>query len=200
MAIVFGVFGLFVAFPGLSSAEEANLTRFGPEDYERRRGKPTTSSFTASDGRGKLLVRNRGVRSARVTVNGRTVVRSRDLCKRISFRDFLRCLRRTSGRFELLRYLRRSATQEKLVVRLKLNDQNKIKVKVGGKPGGKLRVCVTQRVDVDFNLVGQTHFGLNTSDFDRQLSFYHDRLGFEGLINPAGPETNTMSPTASRSL
>lgn len=162
-AIVLGVLGLFVA-PAISSAEQANLTRFGPEDYERTRGKPTTSSssFTASEGPGKLLVRNRGVRSARITVNGRTVVRSRDL---------------------------RGTMIERPV---KLSEQNQIKVSLRGKPGGVLRVRVTQRVDVDFNIVGQTHFGLNTSDFERQLAFYHDTLGFEGLINPAGPETNTL--------
>jgi hypothetical protein len=51
--------------PG-ASANEANLTRFGSEIYERVQGKPTTYSvtFRAIDGPAKLVLQDDGIDTA----------------------------------------------------------------------------------------------------------------------------------------
>ncbi len=142
---------------------EANLTRFGPEIYELIRGKPTTYSatFKASEGPAKLILEDDGVDRAWVKVNGLDVVGPEDL----------------GGNAEV-------------VVPLSLTEENTIEVKVPGKPGGKLGVCVTQVAQADLGLMRQGYFGLNSSDLERQRAFYRT-LGFKGEIYPAGPETST---------
>ena len=153
----------FLALAPSASANEANLTRFGPEVYEFVQGKPTTYSatFRAIDGPAKLVLQDNGVANAWIKVNGRSVVEPKDF----------------------------SANGE-VVLPLKLNRENTIEVKVPGSPIGKLGVRVTQVTQANLGLMRQGYFGLNTTDMERQRAFY-DTLGFIGEIYPAGPETST---------
>jgi catechol 2,3-dioxygenase-like lactoylglutathione lyase family enzyme len=150
----------FFALATAASANEANLTRFGPETYEREKGKPTTASatFKAIDGPAELVLQDNGLTNAQIKVNGHHVVDEEDF----------------SGDGEF-------------VVPLTLNQENTIEVRVLGKPGGKLGVRVTQFTETDLNVRAQMYFGLNTSDFFSQLDFY-STLGIVGHIYPAGPE------------
>ncbi len=154
---------LFLGLLALATAafaNEANLTRFGPEVYERERGAPTSDSatFRAIDGPAELVLHDDGIVNARIKVNGRDVVRANDF--------------RGNGEF---------------VIPLQLTTENTIEVSVRGKPGGKLGVRVTQFTESDINVRAQMYFGLNTSDFFNQLDFY-STLGIVGHIYPAGPE------------
>ena len=150
----------FLALAPAASANEANLTRFGPETYEREQGKPTSDSatFRAIEGPAELVLQDHGIVNARIKVNGLDVVGPKDF--------------RGNG---------------EVVIPLNLNQENTIEVSVRGKPGGKLGVRVTQFTVADINVRAQMYFGLNTSDFFNQLDFY-DKLGIVGHIYPAGPE------------
>ena len=154
--------GLLALAPA-ASANEANLTRFGPEIYELEQGKPTTYSatFRAIDGPAKLVLQDDGIDKAWIKVNGRSVVEPQDV--------------RGNG---------------EVVVALNLKKENTIEVRVPGMPGGELGVRVTQVTQADLGLTAQAYFGLNTTDIERQRAFY-DTLGFIGEIYPAGPETST---------
>ncbi len=154
--------GLLALAPG-ASANEANLTRFGPEIYELVQGKPTTYSaaFRAIDGPAKLVLQDNGIDNAWIKVNGRSVVEPKDF----------------KGNGEV-------------VVPLNLNQENTIEVSVPGRPIGALGVRVTQVTQANLGLMRQGYFGLNTTDMKRQRAFY-DTLGFIGEIYPAGPETST---------
>jgi len=152
--------GLLALAPAVASANEANLTRFGPEIYEREKGKPTSdfTTFRAIDGPAELVLQDNGIGNAQIKVNGLDVVWEEDF-----------------------------AGNGEVVVPLNLNQENTIEVTVLGKPGGKLGVRVTQFTESDLNVKAQVYFGLNTSDFFSQLDFY-DTLGIVGHIYPAGPE------------
>ncbi|MFC1797219.1 VOC family protein [Pseudomonadota bacterium] len=150
----------FLALATAASANEANLTRFGPEIYERERGAPTNDSatFRAMDGPAELILQDNGIVNAKIKVNGHDVVVGKDF--------------RGDG---------------EIVIPLHLYTENTIEVSVRGKPGGKLGVRVTQFTESDINVRAQMYFGLNTSDFFKQLDFY-STLGITGHIYPAGPE------------
>jgi catechol 2,3-dioxygenase-like lactoylglutathione lyase family enzyme len=154
--------GLLALAP-VASANEANLTRFGPETYELVQGKPTTYSatFKAIDGPAKLVLQDDGIDNAQIKVNGVSVVEPKDF----------------SGNGEV-------------VVALKLTQENTIEVSVPGMPTGELGVRVTQVTQADLGLLRQGYFGLNTTDLERQRALY-DTMGFIGEIYPAGPETST---------
>lgn len=143
-----------------ASANEANLTRFGPETYERETGKPTTefATFKAIDGPAELVLQDHGLTNAQIKVNGLDVVVEEDF----------------SGDGEV-------------VVPLHLDQDNTIEVRVLGKPGGKLGVRVTQFTEADLDVKAQVYFGVNTSSMERQRAFYNT-LGLTGEIFPAGPE------------
>lgn len=154
--LLLGLFTLVSA----ASANEANLTRFGPQIYERDRGHSSATSrptyFRAMVGPAELVLQGRGRVKARVKVNGVDVVGPKDF--------------RGNG---------------EIVVPLELNyPGNTIEVSV---QHGKLGVRVTQITESDINVRAQMYFGLNTSNFVEQLAFY-DKLGIVGHINPAGPE------------
>jgi catechol 2,3-dioxygenase-like lactoylglutathione lyase family enzyme len=153
--------GLLIFAP-VASAFEANLTRFGPESYKLVQGQPTTYSatFRAIDGPAKLVLQDQGIEKAWIKVNGQSVVQQETF----------------SGEGEV-------------VVALSLKKKNKIEVTVPGIPGGTLGVRVTQVTEADLGIERQGYFGLNTSDIERQRTFYKT-LGFIGEIYPAGPETS----------
>jgi catechol 2,3-dioxygenase-like lactoylglutathione lyase family enzyme len=144
-------------------ANEANLTRFGPETYELVQGQPTTYSatFKAIDGPAKLVLQDDGIANAWIKINGHGVVQSKD------FSD-----------------------NGEIVVALTLKKENTIEVTVPGLPGGELGVRVTQVTEADIGIMRQGYFGLNTTDIKRQRALYKT-LGFIGEIYPAGPETST---------
>lgn len=154
------VFLAFLAFATAASANQANLTRFGPEIYERERGEPTNDSatFRAIDGPAELVLQDNGIINARIKVNGLDVVGPNDF--------------RGDG---------------EIVIPLRLYSENTIELSVRAKPGGKLGVRVTQFTESNINVRAQMYFGLNTSDFFKQLDFY-STLGIVGHIYPAGPE------------
>jgi catechol 2,3-dioxygenase-like lactoylglutathione lyase family enzyme len=156
LALFLGLFALV----SVASANEANLTRLGPESYDRERGAPTNDSatFRAIEGPAELVLQDNGIVNARIKVNGQDVVGPKDF--------------RGNG---------------EVVVPLNLHSENTIEVSVRGKPGGNLGVRVTQFTETDLNVRAQMYFGLNTSDFFSQLDFY-DTLGIVGHIYPAGPE------------
>jgi len=154
--------GLLALAPA-GSANEANLTRFGPKIFELEQGEPTSDSaaFRAIDGPAKLVLQADGVDDAQIKVNGRDVVGPQDL--------------RGNG---------------EVVVPVNLTRDNTLEVSVRGKPGGKLGVRVTQVTQAEIELVSQAYFGVNTSNLETQRAFYAT-LGFIGEIYPAGPETST---------
>lgn len=152
--------GLFALGPAVW-AGEANLTRFGPEVYERERGAPTNDSdtFRAIAGPATLVLQDDGIVNAHIKINGVDVVSPKDF--------------RGNG---------------EVVVPLDyLYPENTIEVSVRGKPGGTLGVRVTQYTEADIDVRAQMYFGINTSDMDAQRAFY-DTLGLTGEIFPAGPE------------
>ena len=154
--------GLMALVPA-ASANEANLTRFGPETYVLEQGVPTTYSatFRAVDGPAKLVLQDEGIDNAWIEINGSSVVESQDF----------------NGNGEI-------------VIALNLQKENTIEVRVPGLPTGALVVRVTQVTEADFGILRQGYFGLNSSDMVRQRAFY-ETLGFIGEIYPAGPETST---------
>ncbi len=160
------VFGMPIVFMGAialastASAGEANLTRFGPQVYERERGAPTSDAaeFRAIDGPAELVLQDDGIVNARIKVNGVDVVGPKDF--------------RGNG---------------EIVVPLHLNSENTIEVSILGKPGGKLGVRVTQFTETAFDVRALVYFGINTSSMVDQRAFY-DTLGLAGEIFPAGPE------------
>lgn len=143
-----------------ASAGTANLTRFGPESFERERGKPESHSatFNAISGPAELVLQDNGIVNARVKINGVDVVRAADF--------------RGDG---------------EIVIPLDLYPENTIDISVLGKPGGTLGVRVTQYTESSINVRAKMYFGVNTSDMDRQRAFYNT-LGLTGEIFPAGPE------------
>lgn len=149
-----------LAFESVAWSGEANLTRFGPNVYERERGAPTSESaeFRAIDGPAELVLQDDGVINARIKVNGIDVVGPKDF--------------RGNGR---------------VVVPLHLNPENTIEVSVLGKPGGTLGIRVTQFTETNFNVRALVYFGVNTSSMVDQRTFYNT-LGLTGEIFPAGPE------------
>tara|TARA_R110002110_G_scaffold415822_1_gene656967 strand:- start:8624 stop:9925 length:1302 start_codon:yes stop_codon:yes gene_type:complete len=151
--------GMFALAP-TASAGEANLTRFGPKFYERERGAPTRDSaeFRAVSGPAELVLQDDGIINARVKVNGVEVAGPQDF--------------RGNG---------------EIIIPLELYPENTIEVSVNGKPGGELGVRVTQFTESDINVRAKMYFGVNTSDFDVQRTFY-STLGLTGEIYPAGPE------------
>jgi catechol 2,3-dioxygenase-like lactoylglutathione lyase family enzyme len=157
--------GLMVVslFPSIAAAEEADLTQFGPKTYERSTGQPTTASstFNAAQAPARLIVR--GDEDAMVTIrlNGKTVVGP-------GHRDGAT----TSTAVDLL-------------------PTNRIEVQLRGKVGTKVKVRVKQHVTVDTRATGVGIYGLQVTDFERQLGFWDD-FGLKAVINPAGPETNTI--------
>ncbi|EED34589.1 glyoxalase family protein [Luminiphilus syltensis NOR5-1B] len=166
MALFSGV----VSLAGTAVANEANLTRFGPETYELVRGEPQTrvAHFKAIDGPAKLILQDNGIDYAKISVNGIEVAGPESF----------------TGEGER-------------VVPLTLAKDNSIEIKVPGKPEGSLGVRITQHtVADDIGIVQQGYFGLNTTDIERQRELYKT-LGFIGEIYPAGPETST---TFARSL
>ncbi len=150
----------FFVFVPAASAHEANLTRFGPETYQRGTGVPTRDSatFRALDGPGELVLQDNGIVNAQIRINGADVVLPTDF-----------------------------AGDGEKVIPVTLAEENTIEIRVSGKPGGTLGVRVTQLTESDINVKAKVYFGLNTSDFFQQLAFY-DLLGFAPDIYPAGPE------------
>lgn len=142
-----------------ASANEANLTRFGPESYERQRGKPTNESttFNAIEGPAELVLQDDGIKNARIRINGVDVVNAKDF--------------RGDG---------------EIVIPLYLYPENTIEVSVRGKPGGELGVRVRQFTESTLDVKAKVYFGINTSDMVKQRSFYKT-LGLLGDIFPAGP-------------
>ncbi len=144
---------------------EANLTRFGPSTFKCEQGQATTysSTFKAIDGEGKLILHNVGIDNPQIKVNGHRVVEPQDI-----------------------------HADRDVVVALALKQGNTIEVTLPAAPAGAggLEVRVTQVTQADLGLVRQGYFGLNTSDIERQRTFY-EMLGFIGEIYPAGPETST---------
>tara|TARA_R110001592_G_scaffold337300_1_gene623643 strand:- start:260533 stop:261993 length:1461 start_codon:yes stop_codon:yes gene_type:complete len=178
--------GIFALAPTVS-ANEANLTRFGPKVYERERGAPATetATFNAIDGPAELVLQDNGIVNARIKINGLDVVGPRDF--------------RGNG---------------EIVIPVHLYPENTIEVSVRGKPGKKhcksnrkhggkncksdaqLGIRVTQFTESDINVRAQMYFGVNTSSMDTQRAFYNT-LGLVGEIFPAGPE---QSKTFAQSL
>ncbi len=159
----FGIPLLFLgafALTSVTTAGEANLTRFGPKVYERERGAPTNDSaeFRAIDGPAELVIQDDGIINARIKINGLDVVSPVDF--------------QGEGEF---------------VVPIDLYPENTIEVSVRGKPGGTLGVRVTQHTESNFNVRSKMYFGVNTSDIATQRDFY-TTLGLTGEIFPAGPE------------
>ena len=151
--------GLFALVPG-ASAHEANLTRFGPKIYEREPGAPAPTRRPATFR--AMAGPAQLVLQGNGVVNAQITVNGLDV---VGPQDL-------SGNGESL-------------VPLDLNyPENTIEVSV---QGGQLSVRVTQLTAADINVKAQVYFGLNTSDFADQLTFY-DTLGIVGHINPAGPE------------
>ncbi|MEM9315164.1 MAG: hypothetical protein AAGA95_11100 [Pseudomonadota bacterium] len=62
-----------------ASANEANLTRFGPITLERGPGKavPYTASFKAIEGPGELVLSDDGIRQAWIRINGQQIARGK---------------------------------------------------------------------------------------------------------------------------
>lgn len=144
-----------------ASAGAANLTRFGPETFERERGKPQhySAEFNAISGPAELVLQDDGIVNARIKINGVDIVRANDF--------------RGDG---------------EIVIPLDhLYPENTIEVSVRGKPGGTLGVRVTQYTESSINVRAKMYFGVNTSDMDTQRAFYNT-LGLTGEIFPAGPE------------
>ncbi len=162
-AIGFAMLSGLLALAPAAAAHEANLTRFGPERYELVQGKPTTysASFRAIEGPAKLVLQDKGIENAWITVNGRSVVEQKDF-----------------------------AGDGEVAIPLDLRQANTIEVTVQGRPTGELGVRVTQVTQADLGLLRQGYFGLNTSDIERQRALY-DLLGIKGEFYPAGPETST---------
>ena len=73
--------GLLALAPA-ASANEANLTRFGPEIYERELGTQAPTSrpayFRAMEGPANLVLQGNGVVNAKIKVNGLDVVGPKD--------------------------------------------------------------------------------------------------------------------------
>lgn len=157
--------GLLVVglFPSLAAAEEADLTQFGPKSYERAQGQPTAASdtFKAAQAPARLIVRGDADAKVTIRLNGRTVVGP-------GRRDG----DTTSTDVDLL-------------------PSNRIEVQMRGKVGTKVTVRVKQHVTVDTRATQVGIYGLQVSDFERQLGFWDD-FGLKAVINPAGPETNTI--------
>lgn len=155
-ALFLGVFALPSAF----AANEAYLTRFGPETYESEAGdaRSYSSKFRAIDGPATLFLEYDGIVDAEIKVNGVDVVEVADINE--------------SG---------------KSAIRLRLQPENTIEVTVLGEPGGELGVRVRQYTQADINVRAKMYFGVNTSSMARQREFYRT-LGLAGEIFPAGPE------------
>jgi len=149
--------------PSVASAAEANLTQFGPKVFERGTGQPTftTDTFPGAEDSASLIVRGHGDAKVTIRLNGQDVM----------------SLSKLDGT--------RSTTP------VELHATNTIAVRLQGKPGSTIKVRVKQHVTVDTHNTGVGIYGLQVSDFERQLAFW-DKLGLHGVINPAGPETNTI--------
>jgi catechol 2,3-dioxygenase-like lactoylglutathione lyase family enzyme len=160
----------FLALAPAASANEANLTRFGPEVYECEQEKPTSNwaAFRAIDGPAELVFQDNGTGNAQIKVNGQEVAGPKDF--------------RGDG---------------EVVLPLNLNKENTIEVIPRGRAGTCLTVRVTQFTEqTDIEIISLVYFGLNTTSMEIQREFY-DLLGFQSEIFPAGPE---QSMTFAQSL
>lgn len=183
---------LFGAAAPVASATSADLTRFGPKDFLRHSGPPTTTveSFTASDGPGTLEISGDGISSATVRLNGEKVLGTEN------GHGHHHHGWRGNGRH-------RDASRHgdgNLSVPVTLAAANTLEVSLRGKPGSSITARIKQHVDIgDLNITSVFHVGINVRDFEQQHAFY-DTLGFESEINPAGPETNTPEVTETQGL
>ena len=143
-----------------ASANEAYLTRFGPETYAAAEGEPRSysSTFRAIDGPATIFLQEDGILDARIKINGIDVLEPAD------FDD-----------------------NGEAAVRLQLQPENTIELSVLGEPDGSLNVRVRQYTEADINVRAKMYFGINTSNMARQREFYNT-LGLTGEIYPAGPE------------
>ena len=140
-----------------ASANEAYLTRFGPETYAAAEGEPRSysSTFRAIDGPATIFLQEDGILDARIKINGIDVLEPAD------FDD-----------------------NGEAAVRLQLQPENTIELSVLGEPDGSLNVRVRQYTEADINVRAKMYFGINTSNMARQREFYNT-LGLTGEIYPA---------------
>lgn len=133
------ILGVAAMAPAVT-AGNANLTRFGPERFEREPGKPQnySATFNAISGPAELVLQDDGIVNARIKVNGVDLVTAADF--------------RGDGEF---------------IIPLDLYPENTIDVSVLGKPGGTLGVRVTQYTESSINVRAKMYFGINTSYMDR---------------------------------
>ena len=76
-----------MALAAAASANEANLTRFGPETYALEQEIPTTYSATsrAIDGLAELVLHDEGIDNAWIEINGSSVVEQQDFSGKARF-------------------------------------------------------------------------------------------------------------------
>lgn len=143
-----------------ASANEAYLTRFGPETYEPGTSEPKSYSatFRAIDGLATLFLQEDGILDARVKINGVDIVEPADFDE-----------------------------NGMAAVQLRLQPENTIEVSVLGEQDGELAIRVRQYTESSINVRAKMYFGINTSSMERQREFYNT-LGLTGEIFPAGPE------------
>lgn len=180
--------------PSLASAAEANLTQFGPQEYTRGAGKPSpsTSTFRAAEAPARLIVSGDGRNDVTIVLNGKTVFGREDKGPgKGKGHDKGHGKGKHHGHHGFRH--RRSGTDDggSYSTRVDLQAQNTISVKLTGKPGSSVTVRVKQRVSADIDITGWWIYGLQVTDFEKQLAMY-EKLGLNGIINPAGPETNTQ--------
>jgi catechol 2,3-dioxygenase-like lactoylglutathione lyase family enzyme len=148
------------------SADETELTRFGPEAFA-----PTANgdnrqetTFFAVPGAGTLVLQMESggnLADAAITLNDRPVWNSKSTD-------------------------RGSADVE---VPVQLLASNAIRVDLNSDSPGRLVVRVRQWANVQLNITGRIHFNVNVNDFDRSRDFYRS-LGFADSVGDF-PETNT---------
>ncbi len=65
----------------MAAMKGANLTRYGPKTFGLEQGKPMTytATFKAIDGPAKLILQDDGIKSARIKINGLSVVEPQDV-------------------------------------------------------------------------------------------------------------------------
>lgn len=141
---------------------KANLTRFGPATLalgDMMEAK-SSNTFKALRGPAQLIIGADRVQSLSIRLNGKSVVEPGvPLARGEQVRD------------------------------VQLASDNTIDISCTGEAGGSLTVRIKQTASADIGLLRQGYFGLNTSDMERQRTFYQ-LLGFKGEIYPAGPETS----------
>ena len=142
---------------------QANLTRFGPENLECGQSPGTTLSrqFRASEGAGELVLHSQGAQQLTARLNGLMVLDSSEV---------------DDG--------------AELILPVELVRENSIELTAVGAGAGSVIARITQQVQADLGVLRQGYFGLNTTDIERQRALYKT-LGFIGEIYPAGPERST---------